>query len=68
MKAIKIPADGSPVTFDALRELNADAQPDELVQAFEHLPPELRQQAWADYALRVALDAWNADSGAGEAE
>jgi hypothetical protein len=62
VKAIKIPADGSPVTFDALRELNADAAPEELVKAFEHLPPELRRQAWADYALRIALDAWNADA------
>jgi hypothetical protein len=62
VKAIKIPADGSPVTFDSLRELNADARAEELVQAFEHLPTELRQQAWAEYALRVALDAWDADA------
>jgi hypothetical protein len=45
MKKISIPV-GQPLTFDALRQLNAGASAEELAEAFRHLPGELREQAW----------------------
>ena len=62
MKVLVIPAPPEPLTFDALRELNPTATAEDLRAAFMGLPGELREQAWLDLRLRVALLEWNADA------
>jgi hypothetical protein len=63
---ITIPV-GQPLTFDALRALNAAATTEELAAAFQCLPAALREQAWDHLRLRVALNDWNA-AAAGESD
>jgi len=58
MDAITIPV-RRPLTFDSLKELNPEAQTEELVDAFQALPASMREQAWEDLRLRTALDDWN---------
>jgi hypothetical protein len=58
MDAIAIPV-GRPASFDELKRLNPDATPEELADAFSHLPTEIREQAWEQFRLRAALADWD---------
>jgi len=60
MDAVTIPLD-EPLSFGALRRLNPDATVEQLSEAFEHLPPEMKAEAWAQMRLRVALEVWGGD-------
>ena len=50
------------LSFDELKRLNPEASTDELADAFSHLPPELREQAWQQFRLRAALSDWNTNT------
>jgi len=52
---------GEPLSFDALKRLNPAATPEELTAAFERLPPQLQEEAWAQFRLRLALDSYGQD-------
>ena len=62
MDTLTIPI-GRPLTFEELKVLNSEASTDDLAQAFGHLPPELREQAWDDLRLRAALSDWAQEGG-----
>jgi hypothetical protein len=61
-KTIRIPADGEPLTFELLKQLNPKASPQELSEVFPYLPAELKEQCWEDLRLRVALENWDASA------
>jgi len=67
MDEITIPVN-EPITFDRLRELNPRATVDDLADAFGHLPPQLREQAWEHLRLRVALENWTEPGERGDPE
>jgi hypothetical protein len=60
MHALTIPLD-EPLSFGALRRLNPEATVEQLSEAFEQLPSELKAEAWAQMRLRVALEVWGGD-------
>jgi hypothetical protein len=62
MDAITIPV-GKPLSFPELRALNPNASVEEIADAFERLPGEMQQQAWAQAALRAGLECWNNAAG-----
>ena len=66
MDHITIPV-GRPLTFEALKALNPGASAAQLADAFSHLPPDLREQAWEAKRLEVALGAWGDPARNGEA-
>lgn len=62
VETLTIPAPPAPLTFDELKRLNPDATDEELSRAFMALPEELREQAWTELKLRIALLEWNAEA------